>query len=273
MAEETWRDALPDDLKVDPNVAKFSTPAELAKSYVEVSKMIGSSIRPPGPDAGPEARKEFLEKLQKAAPELVYAPAEADEAVTAQFWKRLGKPEKVEEYEADKEVADAIDLNEARNIAQITGLTKGQFKALTKAMADAKGLQAAEVSKAKDALKAEWGVAYGERVAAAATAAAKLGMSDAQVKAIVSGEVPPDQLRFLHTVAAAVGANPRELSTTQGGASGAMTPADAQMAISEIMNNRTHPYWNPRDPANGAAIQKMLKLVEMSNPKLTSRTG
>jgi hypothetical protein len=264
MADESpWYEALPDDLKADPNVIKFKTPAELAKSYVEASKMIGASIRPPGPDASDDAKKEFREKLMKADPNLIYAPEGTDEAP---FWKRLGKPEKPEEYAVDEETAKLIDVEAARKQALDAGLTKKQFTALATAAAQ-------EASKAaQSALKNEWGAAYDERVQQVAAAASKLGMSEAQVAAILKGSAPPDQMRFLHSVAQAVGVNPKEIRQ-EGGAGGTMTPANAQLAISEIMNNRAHPYWNARDVGHNAAIQKMLKLQELSNPRLTSRTG
>jgi len=257
----SWRDALPDDLKVDPNLTKFKTPAELAKSYMEASKLIGSSVRPPGADASPEARKEFIEKMQKAVPELIYVGEGADEVP---LWKKLGKPEKPEEYVAEPPVAEAINIEEARNIAQIAGLTKGQFKALTKAMADAKALQTAETNKAKDALKAEWGVAYNDRVQLAAAAAAKLGMGEKQVAAILTGSVPPDQMKFLHAAAVAVGASPREMASSKDGGTGGLTPADARAAIDEMYANRKHPFWDAAHPLHGEALDRMVKLQHMA---------
>jgi hypothetical protein len=269
MAEETsWLDTLPDDLKADPNVVKFKSPAEMAKSYIEASRMIGASIRPPGADASDDAKKEFREKMQKAVPDLIYAPEGSDEAP---LFKRLGRPEKEDGYTVDEETAKAIDLASARKQAAEAGLTVKQFQILSKQTAAqvAVAQEAARASQA--ALRTEWGAAYDERVQQVAAAATKLGMSETQVAAILKGSIPVDQMKFLHTVALAVGANPKEMR--QENASGALAPADALMAISEIMHNRAHPYWNDRDPAHGAAIQKMLKLQELAGPRLTSRTG
>jgi hypothetical protein len=268
--EVPWTDSLPDDLKADPNVIKFKTPAEMAKGYVEASKLIGSSIRPPGPDASAEAKKDFREKMQKADPDLIFAGEGADEAP---FWKRLGKPDKEDGYSVDEETGKAIDLAAARKQALEAGLTVKQFQTLAKQTAAAKAEVAAQTKAASDALKSEWGAAYSERLVLAAAAAAKLGLTDAQVAGIVAGSAPPDQLKFLHSVAVAVGTNPKELNNQKDGGSGAMTPHDAEMAISEIMNNKAHPYWNPRDPANAAAIAKMQKLVGMADPSLTARSG
>jgi hypothetical protein len=129
-------DAAP-ELRDDPSLKDFNDLPALAKSYKEQKAFIGNSIRPPGPDASPEARKEFYEKLQKHAPDLVPfrdGDAEAEKVV----WGRLGRPDKREAYEF--KVPDGVDINiEAlRDAAEAGGMTKGQFTKLAeKAVAGA----------------------------------------------------------------------------------------------------------------------------------------
>lgn len=257
-APPDWRAELPDDLKADPSLQSFKSVADLAKSYRETKSLVGSSIRPPGPDASAEARKEFIEKIQKAAPDLVYAPENGGDEVEAQFWKRLGRPEKAEDYAADPAVEKIVNMAELRALAQTTGMTKKQFSELAKTIASAKEKADAEVAKTRDELKQEWGAAYGERIAAAAAAAAKLGAPEGQVKAILAGEFPVEQVRFMFKVAEAVGANPRELAGQAPVPQN--TPAMAQAAIDEINANMKHPYWDEAHPEHKSAVKRMLDL-------------
>jgi hypothetical protein len=50
------------------------------------------------------------------------------------------------------------------------------------------------------------------------------------------------------------------------GGSAKLTPGEAKMRISEIMNNREHPYWVTSDPGHKAAIERMLELHKLANP-------
>jgi hypothetical protein len=172
-------DAAP-ELRDDPSLKDFNDLPALAKSYKEQKAFIGNSIRPPGPDASPEARKEFYEKLQKHAPDLVPfrdGDAEAEKVV----WGRLGRPDKREAYEF--KVPDGVDINiEAlRDAAEAGGMTKGQFTKLAeKAVAGAQQAALA-TSKDREALRTEWGAAYETKLKNAAAVAQRLGQSEAVV--------------------------------------------------------------------------------------------
>src|SRR5215475_9240062 len=99
MAEEPkWLEGLPEEVRTSLN--KFKEPGELAKSYLELEKSYHASIRPPGPDASPEVRQEFVENLKKKVPELVYSKDENA------LLSALGAPKKPEEYEPSKELGD-----------------------------------------------------------------------------------------------------------------------------------------------------------------------
>lgn len=271
MADENnssanWRDALPDALKADPSLASFKDVSSLADSFVKTKALVGASVRPPGPDASAEDKKAFREKMQKAAPELIYAP-EGDPEVEKLLYQRLGRPEKPEDYAADEESAKAVNLEYLRKVAATTGLTKSQFAALAKAEAETAKALRSQHQEAHAALDKEWGAATSERIQAAAAAAQKLGLSETAIKAITDRAVPADQLRLLFSVAQAVGGNPREGDRQKDSIKpGAMTPDEAKTAISEIMRNKAHPYWQKGDPAHGAALKRMLDLHAYADP-------
>ena len=61
---KTWRDTLPDDLKSDPTLNKYSDVQNLAKAHLELTKKFGQKgIFKPAADAQPEEIKAFREAL------------------------------------------------------------------------------------------------------------------------------------------------------------------------------------------------------------------
>jgi hypothetical protein len=59
---EPWYSSLPDDLKNDPNVTKYSKLDEAIKGGLSAQKLIGNSVRVPGDDATPDEWAKFYEK-------------------------------------------------------------------------------------------------------------------------------------------------------------------------------------------------------------------
>lgn len=260
---DDWKAGLPDDLKADPSLASFKDVAALAKSYSETKKMVGASIRPPGPDAGPEARKEYLTKVLATAPELVVA--DDDEAL----YKRLGRPEKPEEYTVDDATAAAIDLEQARAQAKAAGLTKKQFEALAKQTAEARSAAKAAAEKEHAALKQEWGFAHSDRVLAATAAARKMGLPDTTVAAIAAGQVSAQELRFFYMASKVAGVDAKEITKERdgNGDQGRVSPDEAKAQLAEI---RSLPeYWNANlNPARHEILKaKVFKLTGMAFPE------
>ncbi|NIA72278.1 hypothetical protein HBA54_27165 [Pelagibius litoralis] len=86
-AAADWRAGLGDDLK--PVAEKFTSPADVVKSYSELQKRLGNSVLLPGKDAKPEE--------------------------IAAFHKKLGVPESPEGYKVElpKELPEELKPNEA----------------------------------------------------------------------------------------------------------------------------------------------------------------
>jgi hypothetical protein len=57
---------LPEDLQNDPALKDFNDLPSLAKSFKETKAFVGSSIRPPGPDAGPRGAEGLLGEAPEA---------------------------------------------------------------------------------------------------------------------------------------------------------------------------------------------------------------
>lgn len=239
MTEEEFKAAIPEAHRNDPALASFKDLGALAQSYIETKKFVGSSLRPPGPDASPEAKAEFRAKLQEKVPDLVYAP-DGDEAAEAALWKRLGKPEKLEEYAVDAAATEAgLNGDELRALAAQTGLTKKQFNALVKTMAEGTGAVKAASAKEAAALKSEWGEAYEEKALSAKAAALKMGVSEGDLKSLT-----PAQLRVFANVAQATGTRGAPFVSGEAGTGGRLTPAEALSELADIRGNPA--YWDDR---------------------------
>lgn len=261
MADETpqdWKTALPEAIRGDPSLASFKDVGALAQSFIETKSLVGKSIRPPGPDAAPHAKKEFVDRLLQIEPALLYAPDGDPDAVN-RMWKRLGKPEKPEEYEIP-EVAKEAGLNDAdlRALAVTGGMTKPQFKALVEVMAAANLEQRRLAALERLALEQEWGEAKEERTLAAQAAAMKMGLTEADLKALT-----PKQLKAFANVAKAVGVNKGEFRRADESSAGdKLDPAEALRQMDEIRANPDFFDAHRNPGVHRTLVAKMSKLAE-----------
>ncbi len=257
---QDWRAALPEHIRADPSLASFKDVGALAASFIETKSLVGKSIRPPGPDAAPAARKEFVDRLLQIEPALLYAP-DGDPDATTRMWKKLGKPEKPEEYEIPDIGKEAgLNADELRALAVTGGLTKPQFKGLVEVMAKATLEQKRVAALERLALEQEWGAAKEERTLAAKAAALKMGLTEPEVNAL-----SPRQLKVFANVAKAVGVDRNEFRRQADGASdGVLDPAEAKRQMDEIRANPDFfdPYKNPSN--NRLLVARMSKLAGMA---------
>jgi len=251
MADEIkageWRSGLPEELKTAPALQDIKDVVSLAKSYLETKAFVGSSIRPPGPDASEQQRIDFINKLRDKVPEVLFLPeGEGDAVKVAQetAWTKLGRPKEAKDYLLPADTAlPEQHLEALRKEALEEGLTKSQFQARAKKV----GLALAEAELAQKnstaALRKELGGAFDERTASVAAIAARLGFSQELVSALKSGTVDPATFTAFAKIAKGFG-EPRQVADQSGGGNGAMTPAELDSRIAEIQANRI--YFNPK---------------------------
>lgn len=81
--QTSWRDTLPDDLKSDATLNKYSDIPNLAKAHIELQKLIGQKgIIKPGKEASPEQIKAFREALGIPSDPSKYDMGEFDKSIT-----------------------------------------------------------------------------------------------------------------------------------------------------------------------------------------------
>lgn len=206
----------------------------------------GSAIRVPGPEASEADRKEFTEKLKRHAPTLVALP-EKEEEREAALLERLGIPKEAKEYAppADHGLPEPV-IEALRAEAKEEGLTKRQFeKRVARAKAENEKRTKAEGEQQK-ALKAELGAAFEDRLLLAASAAKKLGLTDAEVEAIKTGKAPVATVRTYLNAAKALGGESGDLGGVEGGTPKRLTPEEMRSRVQEIYRNpafmdKSHP--------------------------------
>lgn len=246
-----WRSSLPENLRTDPSLSSFKDVSALAQSFVETKALVGRSIRPLGQNATPEEKKQFVEKLLQVEPALIYAP-EGDEDAAKRLFKKLGRPEKPEDYKFDEDSVTAAGLkpNDLRALAVTAGLTQKQAEALAKVMVEANLESKRVYSLEQAAIDERWGAAKEERILAAKAAALKMGLNEQEIATL-----RPKQLEAFYNVARAVGVNQNEFR--QHG-NGGTPPLDREEAKQELAKIRANPvYWNKhQNPAQHELLTK-----------------
>ena len=267
----TFNESLPEDLRGNESLANFKDVGGLAKSFVEMKSMQGSSIRIPSAEASDDDRKAFHDKMVNQMPSLMLKPDFDNAEQSNEFYRTLGMPEESGGYEMPK--VDGIEMPEERGaalqkIAHEAGLTKSQFD---KVMTAALGLdvvaaetQTANLKAEAEALHGEWGMAFDERKGTIVAVAKHTGAPDRLIAAIEADEAGVDTMEWLLKMSAFVKGEGVELGNQNLGdpdnGNSKMTPSEARGQISDIQGNRSHPYWNQNDPAHSDALKKMVEL-------------
>lgn len=258
-----WRASLNDDYKTAPALQSYKDLNSLVKSHLELESLRGQSIRIPTAEAGDDAWDAFYGKLQAKVPNLTAMPNPDDEKATKAFWAKAGVPEDATGYALPEGVAPEVveGLNE---VAQAAGLTTKQFQALAKEMATKQGenleVQRAEHKEAMDNLFYQWGMAKDTKLNAINLLLKNSDAPETLKEAVATGNVGADFLAWADGLVKSIGSEGNNLTVDQTQGGGALTPAEAQNQINEIMANKKGAYWNNRDPMHKVTIQKVLDL-------------
>ena len=268
-----WRQGLPEDIRDAPVFKDIADLPTLAKNYQELKSYQGNSLRIPGEDAGEEDVAAFHQKIMDKVPGLIYSPDLENSEQMDAIYTRLGRPEEATGYEIPEIDTGGIEMDftmaEAlKPIAHKYGLSKKQFEGIVSEMTagnvgQAKQLQQQHAQDISD-LSREWGAAYNERVSKAAKVAEATNAPAELVNAIKNGHAGSGTLKWLYGLSESLGGETAQLVKQQG--SPTMTPDDAKMKISEIRNNKEHPYWNQADPAHASAKKRMRELHKLAYP-------
>jgi hypothetical protein len=244
-----WAQALPAELHDLPHLAGAQSPADFKAKVVNDAQYRGQSIRIPTDEAGEEGWKEFNEKLQTRVPALAMIPREDDEAGYESLFHKLGKPKAADGYNLEDGRTFTGDLEALKGYAFNAKMTNAQFRALANQLNDSQ-VSAQEAAKQGLAtgmatLKAEWGQAFDDRMAA--TVKVLEGAPAYILESFKAGTLPADQIRYFYSLHQ-VGAEGSEVVNQESQNQPKMTPDEARQRLDDHEAKykgiaRSHPDW------------------------------
>ena len=275
--DKTWQDALPEDVREWNETKEAKDPEAFWKVMGNMKSRLGNSVRIPSKEASDADRETFHKKIMEKVPGLMKSVDKNDPKAMAALYKTLGAPEKADDYKYDlgeKNKDSKLDLSLIevfRPLAQANGISQKQFNNIVNGIVDAnleKSATTAGMLKANsDSLKEEWGGAYKQNVDLVTVFADKTEAPDMIKKAIKDGVMDQGSMMWLQKMAAALGPEGAGIVMDKTLAPGVLSPAEAQLQISEIRNNSDHAYHKPTDIGHKAAKEKMRNLYKMSFPE------
>jgi hypothetical protein len=241
---------IPEELRQHPSISPIKDVENLARSYVNAQRLIGA--------------------------DKIALPVNPTDEDLDRIYDRLGRPESPSEYgiSVDGNVITEELAADYADIAHKLRLTPDQAKGVldyyksTVEQSGAASLEAAEVAKEQtvESLRSEWGRAFDQKVEAAAQVAQEFGNPDMFNITLADGSKLGDNAEFIKAFAKI--ADFRQTVTSEDtvaemSQSNVMTPASAQAEIDAIMGDKTHVYWDRKNPVGRQkAVERMQHLME-----------
>jgi hypothetical protein len=246
---KSWKEAIPEDLRNDPNISKFTELEALAKSYVNATRMIGQDkVAVPNNNSTDDQWNEVYDKL--------------------------GRPESPDKYQLDAK-SDVVPLDEsaiksfAENAHQL-GLNNKQAQGILEfyknsmegsAQQNQVDMETAQAN-AEQELRKEWGRAYEDNIKKAG-AVAKANMDanilDMQLKDGTRLGDHPAIIKGFANIANLMSEDKLVSTESENVSQG----IDYDAEISKIVNDRDGPYWNKAHPDHDKIVQKVFNLRTM----------
>jgi len=246
---KTWKEAISEEFRNDPNIEKFTEIDALAKSYINATQMIGKDkVAVPNKNSTDDQWNEVYDKL--------------------------GRPESAEKYSLNAK-SEVVPIDEqaikqfAENAHQL-GLNNKQAQGILEfyknnmegmaqqAKVDTETAQA----QSEQQLRQEWGREFDTNVKKAG-ALAKANMNpeilDMQLKDGMRLGDHPEIIKGFAKIAGMMSED-KIVSTESENVS---SNTDVETEISDIMNNKDGPYWNKSHPDHDKMVQQVYTLREM----------
>ena len=248
-AAKTWKEAISEEFRNDPNIEKFTEIDALAKSYINATQMIGKDkVAVPNKNSTDDQWNEVYDKL--------------------------GRPESADKYSLNaKSEVVPIDENAIKQFAENAhqlGLNNKQaqgilefYKNNMEGMAQQAKVdtETAQVQ-SEQQLRQEWGREFESNVKKAG-ALAKANMNpeilDMQLKDGMRLGDHPEIIKGFAKIAGMMSED-KIVSTESENVS---SNTDVETEISDIMNNKDGPYWNKSHPDHDKMVQQVYTLREM----------
>lgn len=261
-----------EDLRSNANLKDFKDVNQLAKSYVELQRMVGNSVRIPSQDSSEEVKSDFLSKIKDVDGVLL----KGDE----NLYNKLGRPETADNYDlsgiVNPEIASAVpgieqELGDFKSIAHEIGLTNEQAQKLVgmrmSTVTAQQEQQAATYADAEATMKQAWGPEFENRLSSAKLVAKtyreKYGE---QVDALIDGPAGNNPA-FLSMLDELAGVYKEKGHTGLSSANFGMTPEGALAKIYEKRADRgfMEAYLDGGHIGHNKAKMEMRKLYDLAD--------
>jgi len=248
---KSWKEAIPEDLRNDPNISKFTELEALAKSYVNATRMIGQDkVAVPNNNSTDDQWNEVYDKL--------------------------GRPESPDKYKLEVK-SDVVPLDEsavksfAENAHQL-GLNNKQAQGILEFYKNSMEGSAQQSridtetaqANAEAELRKEWGGNYDNNIKKAGSVA-KANMNpqilDMELKDGTRLGDHPEVIKGFANIANLLSED--KLVGTESESVDKGTDYEAE--ISKIVNDRDGPYWNKAHPDHDKVVQQVFTLRTMNN--------
>jgi len=249
----SWKETISEEFRNDPNIAKFTEIDALAKSYINATRMIGTDkVAVPNQNSTEDHWNEVYDKLGR--PE------------SAEKYKLEAKSEVVPiEETAVKQFAEnahklGLNNKQAQGILEFYKNSMEQTAKQTQIDAETAQAQAQQV------LRQEWGKSYDaniQKAASLAKANMKAEVLDLPMKDGSRLGDNPDVIKGFAKIADMLSED-KIISTESENVN---QGRDYDSEISQIINDKTGPYWNSTHPDHAKIVQQVLTLREMQNAK------
>jgi len=241
------------DLINDPSLKAITNPAELVKSFVNAQKLIGKD-------------------------RVVIPTDKSSETELAQFWQKMGRPDKAEDYKIDLGETKSFDeqfVGKFTELAHKHNILPAQAQAMMKELNEYESSQdtnfqadlETKVEEAKASLVNEWGDAYKNNIGKAIEVIKEFGDADVfeHFKQAGYGS-DPKFLKFLLKVS---GEKLGEDSITPGDSvEGGLTLDEVNRRINEAYSDKAYTdSGHPDHKRKVAEIQKYFKVLEKYSSK------
>jgi len=245
--EVNFKDLIPQSYREEKSLQNFNNMEDLLKSYLHAQKLVGADKIPvPNKHATDEDWKEVF--------------------------KRLGAPEKPEDYKYNIDQLDQTQVAEFNKTAHQLGLLPKQAEGLIKFYNELSSNQASSLEqRAADAqlktetdLKKEFGPQYSKRLdQAKRLAVGTLGEEFLENTILQDGSRLGDNINIIKAFSN-LADKLSEDEIIKGDTSGYMTAKEIEKEINELTQEGSA-YWSKTHPNHAKAVQEVLKLRELLN--------
>tara|TARA_R100000234_G_scaffold56764_2_gene34255 strand:- start:2231 stop:3088 length:858 start_codon:yes stop_codon:yes gene_type:complete len=246
-----FRNQLPEEIREHPSLQSIKDLPNLALSYVNAQRLIGADKIP--------------------------IPKNPTEEDLSNIYNKLGRPEQPNGYkiQADNVYVTEQDVNTYQDIAHRLGLNTQQAQGILDYYKSQIQLSTETLSKDQEKLReevatqlrAEWGGDYEQNVQLANQAVADMVGKDLLDMELKDGTKVGNHPSFIKAFAKFGDFKKsvtKEDTISEGSVNYRMSPADAQAKIDSIMNDKSQPYWDRKNPiARQKQVQEVNELYEM----------